>query len=184
VILPTCPIHVPVFTSLTADRVSLVECLSGNSKGYLASADKAVAERTTQSQNVRPSRHATANRFCHYCAEIHSASLTTTTETPFTTTRSPSSRRARFTAARARHYFRRRTACAVTRSIPYAPLRVRPAITYLTGIEQTIAQACSNANTAHASTTSVGLPSRTLQLSAQRLTRRLRHYGSCGPAGQ
>jgi hypothetical protein len=133
-------------------------------------------------RRLQQRRHATANRFC-YCAEIHSASFTTT-ETPFTTTRSPSSRRACLIAARARHYFRRRTACAVTRSIPYAPLRVRPAITYLTGIEQTIARACSNANTAYASTSSVGHSSRTLQLSAQRLTRRLRHYGSCGPAGQ
>jgi hypothetical protein len=58
VILPTCPIHVPVFTSLTADRVSLVECLSGDSKGYLASADKAVA----RAYDPKPERQTLSTR--------------------------------------------------------------------------------------------------------------------------
>jgi hypothetical protein len=53
-----------------------------------------------------------------------------------------------------------------------------------TKTKQSLTQTCYHANAAHASTSSVGHPSRALQLSAQRLTRRRRHYGSCGPAGQ
>lgn len=50
--------------------------------------------------------------------------------------------------------------------------------------EQPIAQTRDDPATAYASTPLVGHPSRALQLSAQRLTRRRRHHGSCGPAGQ
>lgn len=50
--------------------------------------------------------------------------------------------------------------------------------------EQPIAQTRYDPDTAYASTPLVGHPSRALQLSAQRLTRRRRHHGSCGPAGQ
>ena len=50
--------------------------------------------------------------------------------------------------------------------------------------EQSIAQVFYDSDTAHASTPLVGHPSRALQLIAQRLTRRRRHHGSCGPAGQ
>lgn len=78
-----------------------------------------------------------------------------------------------------------RTAALSPAPIPYTRIsesaRGSPG---LISSEQPIAQTRYDPDTAHASTPLVGHPSRALQLSAQRLTRRRRHHGSCGPAGQ